>query len=150
MLTGVMNRNEMNNFVDRLTKGEEESETSVGVIFADLNGLKTVNDLEGHAAGDILLKNASNAIREAFDEHSIFRAGGDEFSIIVLGITKEKLAEKIQAIRDASTHYDKVSFAIGGSTEDDYRNVRSALRHADEAMYEDKRLYYEEHPDKKR
>ena len=100
--------------------------------------------------GDILLKNASNAIREAFDEHSIFRAGGDEFSIIVLGITKEKLAEKIQAIRDASTHYDKVSFAIGGSTEDDYRNVRSALRHADEAMYEDKRLYYEEHPDKKR
>ena len=62
MLTGVMNRNEMNNYVDELSNGKY-SDTSVGVIFADLNGLKEVNDVEGHNAGDALLKNAANILR---------------------------------------------------------------------------------------
>jgi diguanylate cyclase (GGDEF)-like protein len=54
MLTGVMNRNEMNNVVDELAHGIKE-DVSVGVIFADLNGLMTVNDVNGHNAGDTLL-----------------------------------------------------------------------------------------------
>ncbi|MBR2086601.1 MAG: GGDEF domain-containing protein, partial [Oscillospiraceae bacterium] len=53
MLTGVMNRNEMNNYIDALAKSH--SEKSVGVLFADLNGLKAINDSEGHNAGDTLL-----------------------------------------------------------------------------------------------
>ena len=53
MLTGVMNRNEMNNFVNAISKSR--SEKSVGVLFADLNGLKAINDGQGHVAGDALL-----------------------------------------------------------------------------------------------
>ena len=148
LLTGVMNRNEMNNYVDSLCNSDETNKTSVGVIFADLNGLKAINDLEGHNAGDVLLKNAANALRDVFNEDEIFRAGGDEFSVIITGITSEELDKKIEEIRKASEKYRNVLFALGGSVEDDSRNVRMALRRADENMYEDKRLFYEQNPER--
>ncbi len=147
MLTGVMNRNEMNNVVDDLAHGSDD-DVSVGVIFADLNGLKTINDVNGHNAGDMLLKNAATVLRKVFDEKDIFRAGGDEFAIIVKGITKKELNEKIEMIRAKSEEYDDVSFALGGSVEKNSSNVRMALRHADEKMYEDKQKYYRKHPDR--
>lgn len=146
MLTGVMNRNEMNNFVDELSHGERDDE-SVGVIFADLNGLKAVNDADGHNAGDLLLKNASNILRRFFDEESIFRAGGDEFAIILTGVTQEDIDSKIEEIRKACDKAGAISFAIGGVVEKNCGNVRIALRRADEKMYEDKRKYYEQFPD---
>ena len=150
MLTGVMNRNEMNNFVDSIAKGEIGENQSVGVVFADLNGLKAVNDTEGHAAGDRLLKDAAAALREVFDEESIFRAGGDEFAVIVLGVPEEKMLVDIENIRKVSSKYDRLKFAIGGAVLSSGREVRTALRLADERMYEDKKLYYEKHPEKRR
>ena len=146
MLTGVMNRNEMNNVVDDLAHGSMDDKT-VGVIFADLNGLKTVNDVDGHNAGDLLLKHASRVLRSVFDESEIFRAGGDEFAVIVTGITEEELEERIKKIREASAKYDNLSFALGGCVESNGSNVRLALRRADEKMYEDKRRFYEQFPD---
>ena len=146
MLTGVMNRNEMNNYVDELSHGSRDG-ASVGVVFADLNGLKAVNDLDGHNAGDLLLKNAANVLRTVFAEKEIFRAGGDEFAIIVTGVTKDELNERIDRVREASQNYDNLSFAIGGCVEDNGSNVRMALRRADEKMYEDKRKFYEQFPE---
>ena len=148
MLTGVMNRNQMNNYVDSLCRSVDGDSTSVGVIFADLNGLKATNDLEGHGAGDRMLKNAASVLRQQFDEEQIFRAGGDEFAIIVTGIEEAELDEKIEKIRQACEQYDNIAFAIGGCVEADSRNVRMALRCADERMYEDKRLFYEKHPER--
>lgn len=84
-----------------------------------------------------------------FEEHQIFRAGGDEFAIILKGISDEELLTKIEKVRRVSKKYDKVSFAIGGAVEKDIKNVRTALRRADENMYEDKKKFYEEHPEKK-
>jgi diguanylate cyclase (GGDEF)-like protein len=149
MLTGVMNRNEMNNLVDRLSKGIEEDAESVGVVFADLNGLKTVNDNEGHPAGDKLLRDAADSLRDVFDEEQIFRAGGDEFSVIIKNISDAQLAAKVGELREATGKYTRVSFAIGYSTAANAKNVRTALRHADENMYEDKKLFYEMHPERK-
>ncbi|MBO4396495.1 MAG: EAL domain-containing protein, partial [Eubacterium sp.] len=148
LLTGVMNRNEMNNYVSSLCSANDQDKRSVGVVFADLNGLKAVNDIEGHAAGDLLLKNAANALREVFDESQIFRAGGDEFSIIVTDVTKEDLDRRIDEVRKACKKYVNLVFAMGGAVEADSRNVRMALRRADENMYEDKRLFYEQNPDR--
>jgi len=150
MLTGVMNRNEMNNFVDKISDDNTAVSNSVGVVFADLNGLKRVNDDFGHNAGDKLLKDAAKALEEAFLPEEIYRAGGDEFSIIVLGITEEELDRRVEAIREAENKYDDVSFAIGSCYDPDKRNVRRALKIADERMYEDKRIYYEKHPEKRR
>lgn len=149
MLTGVMNRNEMNNLVDRLSKGIEEDAKSVGIIFADLNGLKTVNDNEGHPAGDRLLRDAADSLRDVFDEECIFRAGGDEFCVIIKNVSEAQLATKVGLLREAQEKYTRVSFALGYSAAADAKNVRTALRHADENMYEDKRLFYEKHPERK-
>ena len=149
MLTGVLNRNEMNNLVDELSR-DEDSNQSIGVAFTDLNGLKTINDTEGHPAGDLMLKNAANALREVFDEDTIFRAGGDEFSILIKGITPDEMAKKISQVREVSEKYDKVSFAIGFHVEENCKNVRTALRLADENMYKDKAEYYKKFPEKKR
>ncbi|MBR3516661.1 MAG: GGDEF domain-containing protein [Lachnospiraceae bacterium] len=143
MLTGVMNRNEMNNLVDGMSEGDGTEAGSAGVIFADLNGLKEVNDILGHATGDQLLKDAAEALRKVFEVENIYRAGGDEFSVIVLGMTEEDIEQKINEIREASKEYDLVSFSLGGCAVEDARNIRQALRTADERMYEDKRKYYE-------
>ncbi len=145
MLTGVMNRNEMNNYVDGMRTDQSGPVGPVGVIFADLNGLKERNDTDGHAAGDALLRDAANVLREIFDEEHIYRAGGDEFSVIVPELNEEDIFQKIEEIRKASEKYDRVSFALGGSAVADARDVRLALRQADERMYEDKRRYYETH-----
>lgn len=148
MLTGVMNRNEMNNYVDALAK--RPSNESVGVVFADLNGLKAVNDGEGHIAGDTLLKNAANAMREVFTVHEIFRAGGDEFVVILTNVTGEELNEKAEKLRKVTEKYDNLVFAIGTAYENDVKDLRLALHNADERMYADKKHYYELHPEKKR
>ena len=141
LLTGVMNRNEMNNYVDDLCSGKYP-DVSAGVIFADLNGLKEVNDVEGHNAGDILLKNAANILCNVFDEKKIFRAGGDEFSIILTDVTEEEVDKKIAKIYELCEKSGNVSISLGGCVEEDSRNVRMALRLADERMYENKKKYY--------
>ena len=145
MLTGVQNRNEMNRFVDLLSNGKVSAGKPVGALFADLNGLKRMNDAKGHPAGDDLIKAAACVLRSVFRDEEIFRAGGDEFTVISVGITDTEMEEKIRLIRELAG--TEVNFAIGYHIEDNCRNVRSALRKADENMYEDKRKYYERHPE---
>ena len=146
MLTGVMNRNEMNNYVASLCDGEIGKGQPIGVVFADLNGLKKVNDVQGHAAGDELLRNAARALREVFDPATIYRAGGDEFTIFLVGASEEDVNRKIAQLRGAADKYDNLVFAIGGCVADNANDVRDALRRADELMYEDKNAYYAKHP----
>ena len=148
MLTGALNRNEMNNHVDALSSGRGGK--SVGVLFADLNGLKRVNDAHGHHAGDELLRAANRVLRQVFHDEEIFRAGGDEFTVIVVDATPDEMAARARAVRALSEQEDRVSFALGYHVESDCRNVREALRRADENMYEDKRAYYARHPEMRR
>ncbi|MBO7515057.1 MAG: GGDEF domain-containing protein, partial [Lachnospiraceae bacterium] len=112
MLTGVMNRNEMNNRIDRIVAGEDELR-DLGIVFADLNGLKRVNDDKGHISGDQLLKQAAAVLQEVFPEGSIFRAGGDEFMVIVPDTTEEILNEKAQRVRDSELGFGSACFAVG-------------------------------------
>ncbi len=147
MLTGVMNRNEMNNYIIGLVKSD--SNESVGVLFADLNGLKTINDSEGHTAGDRLLCDAAAVLKEVFEMKEIFRAGGDEFAIIVTDTTESELADMAEMIREKSKKYHDLYFAIGVAYEEKLKNVRKALHIADERMYADKKRYYEAFPERK-
>ena len=150
MLTGILNRNEMNNLVDALSNGNVSPEKPLGVLFADLNGLKRVNDSQGHQAGDKLIRAAMRVLRKVFHDEEIFRAGGDEFTVIVVGATAEEMERNVRRIREYAQLEEDVSFAIGYHVENDWRNVRHALRRADENMYEDKRQYYAAHPEMKR
>lgn len=142
MLTGVMNRNEMNIYVDRLVALPDSQKKTIGVIFTDLNGLKRENDLHGHSAGDRLLRNAASALGELFDTRNIFRAGGDEFVVMLEDVTQEQTEEMAKAIYLAAQHYPGLSFSVGWGFEADFRDVRKALARADQGMYDDKKKYY--------
>ncbi|MBQ8109179.1 MAG: sensor domain-containing diguanylate cyclase [Clostridia bacterium] len=150
MLTGIMNRNEMNNCVDALSDGRQSPGRPVGVLFADLNGLKRVNDSLGHTAGDELIRAATRVLRRVFHDGEIFRAGGDEFTVISVDATLEEMERKVRQIAKYEKDEDRVSFAVGYCVEADCRNVRNALRTADERMYENKREYYRTHPKSER
>jgi len=146
VLTGVKNRNAMNIRIDQYLSGQENNIVSLGIIFADLNGLKRINDNEGHAAGDRLLKNAASLLRELFGEEGLYRAGGDEFMIIIKNVSKEKLEECVDRIRVCSESAGDISFAIGSCYDDKECDIRKAMQIADERMYQDKEEYYRRHP----
>ena len=149
LLTGIYNRNAMNNQIYRFTSGKERLPEHFGIIFADLNGLKQKNDDEGHIAGDNMLKAAAKLLTERFSECDIYRAGGDEFMIIALNMDKNDLEERIEKIRKDSEDPNNISFALGMYYDDDGGDIRQAMRCADERMYEDKERYYTKYPERK-
>lgn len=149
-LTQVGNRNAMNDRVDRLVSGEDPVPDVMGVVFADLNGLKTVNDDEGHDAGDKLLTRAASLLKIAFGDYEIYRAGGDEFVVLCPEITDEKLTRLVKQLRSLTDSTPDVSFAVGTAFADEGRDIRSAMHIADECMYKDKQEFYRLHPEKDR
>ena len=150
MLTGLLNRNEMNNRISSLESGKLNSGKAIGIVFADLNGLKRINDRDGHDAGDELLRNAARALRDVFDDDEVFRVGGDEFLALLIDATEQDVEKKVTALREAAQNYEKVVFAIGGCVAKDGEDVARALLISDELMYEDKSAYYETHPKARR
>lgn len=140
LLTGVNNRNELNNHMRELEERNED--LPISVIFLDINGLKVVNDNEGHTAGDTLIKTAAMVLCNIFKENEIYRAGGDEFTVIVENTTEGKINNLILKLKDMSKMYG-VSFAIGYSLCDNTSKVVKTWKEADEHMYEDKKNYYE-------
>ena len=149
LLTNVQNRNSMNNRVSQFMNGKVQYK-SLAVIFADLNGLKPVNDKYGHDAGDELLKKASSALKLTFSKSEIYRAGGDEFLVIILDQPKEGIEAKVQKLRENSENTDNVSFSLGFYYNENGGNIRTAMHEADVRMYEDKKQFYLRHPEKRK
>lgn len=144
-LTGVRNRNEMNNRVDRIVEGKEP--VPQAVLFADLNGLKRVNDERGHADGDKMLRAAASILQSVFHDGEVYRAGGDEFMILVNEINEEEVQDRVARVHFLSGKTENVRFSIGVCY--GKRDIRKAMRLADERMYAFKNGYYEAHPELK-
>ena len=149
-LTQVLNRNAMNERVDKIVSGETRKPAVMGVMFVDLNGLKTVNDDEGHDAGDKLLRKAARLLKIVFSDYEIYRSGGDEFVVFCPGISEEKMEELTSQLRTLSENTADVSFAIGNSYCTGDYDIHLAMKSADERMYRDKKEYYMKHPEKDR
>lgn len=149
MLTGVLNRNEMNERIDRIVSGEDHIR-NLGIVFADINGLKRVNDDQGHFSGDQLLKRAAEILREVFRRCDIYRAGGDEFMIIVPDTSEKELADLCTELKGNGLGFGESCFAAGSCYVSDSQDIRKAMHTADERMYADKASFYEDHPDLKR
>jgi diguanylate cyclase (GGDEF)-like protein len=149
MLTGIRNRNAMNNKISSIVAGETELASPYGIIFADLNGLKKENDTKGHSAGDILLKKAAILLQEQAGGDDIYRAGGDEFMIIVQGCSEDDFRRIVERIKDNSSDPDSVCFAVGCCFDAEGGDIRDAMRRADENMYKDKAVYYSTYPERK-
>lgn len=144
-LTSVRNRNEMNNRVDRIVESKEPVPSAV--LFADLNGLKRVNDERGHAAGDKMLRAAASILQSVFHDGEVYRAGGDEFMILVNEINEEEVQDRVARVHFLSGKTENVRFSIGVCY--GKRDIRKAMRLADERMYAFKNGYYEAHPELK-
>ena len=83
-MTGVRNKHAYSDAEADLNKRIKENEISkLAVIVCDVNGLKLINDTQGHAAGDKLIMDASKLICEYFPHGAVFRIGGDEFAVIL-------------------------------------------------------------------
>lgn len=149
MLTGVLNRNEMNNRIDRISHGIDRVK-NIGIVFADVNGLKCINDDKGHISGDELLKNAAEVLIRVFGNIDVYRAGGDEFMVIVTNTNEETLMEKVEQVRAGDLGFENASFAVGGCFIKNSKDIFKALHLSDERMYEDKERYYEKHPELRR
>ncbi len=150
LLTGVLNRNEMNNRVMQLSIDDREGLENIGIIFADLNGLKQMNDNQGHSAGDKLIKDAAKILKTIFGKKEIYRAGGDEFMVLLRGTTMAELEDYSRQIKAMADETDTVSFAIGLCLQEDSQKIYDAMKQADVNMYEDKNAFYEAHPERKR
>ena len=118
--------------------------------YADLNGLKRMNDDNGHSAGDKLIKDAAAILKEVFTEGEIYRAGGDEFMILLRDTNMAQLEDYEKQIKERADKTDTVSFAVGLCIEEDSQKIYNAMKAADVNMYEDKKKFYGGHPEFKR
>ena len=138
ILTGLYNRNKLNTY---MTGVLESKKTPIGLVFLDINGLKKVNDNEGHLAGDNLIKRAAKTLKHVFLGNDIFRVGGDEFVVILIGAEEKEIIESLDKLREEAAK-NNVSFAAGYAVCDNDHNIEKALKEADFNMYQDKRKFY--------
>ncbi|WP_034452632.1 sensor domain-containing diguanylate cyclase [Butyrivibrio sp. AE2032] len=137
-LTGLGNRYSLNETVKVLS----ELSSPVGVCYADINGLKTINDDNGHEAGDKIICSMATVFSSVFKKKYCFRIGGDEFIAIVPEIEKDKFEELVNKLK--AKDKDK-TVAIGHVWAKDSSSLSKLIQKADEAMYKDKATYYKAH-----
>lgn len=95
MLTNLYNRNCYIRFMEGYRGQKFEN---IGVVYIDLNGLKKVNDEQGHEAGDSFIRRAAQQIVAVFPEHT-YRIGGDEFVVIYPGILEQQFEFLMSQLR---------------------------------------------------
>ncbi len=143
-LTGVPNRAY---FLDRLRAciRSMRRHEHIGVLFADLDGFKSVNDTAGHVIGDRVLVLAAERLRHAIRANDVLaRIGGDEFAILIKHLPEQSeadaLAQKIQAQFVNPFSVGEVEFKLGVTlgvsiAPQDGRDPDALLRTADARMY---------------
>jgi diguanylate cyclase (GGDEF)-like protein/PAS domain S-box-containing protein len=139
-------------FADRLQHAIGEAtrnESRLALLFIDLDHFKTVNDIFGHALGDLLLQTVAQRLQACVRKSdTVGRLGGDEFVVLLPGIEDERYAMAVaEKIRHALSepfdlngyHCDTVSSSIGVAVYPNHgANEIELTRHADDAMYQTK------------
>lgn len=140
MLTTLYNRNR---YIQVLEGMQAKTVIKTGVAYIDINGLKRVNDLYGHEAGDRLIINTARSMLAILPENA-YRVGGDEFVLICFDMDEKIFQSKVRDICD-SIAAKKISVSVGVVWEESSSELETMLRRADDLMYEEKKKYYEEH-----
>ncbi len=117
-------------------------ENTIAVIVCDLNGLKSVNDQNGHSAGDEFICNVANTLSEYFGRYSVYRIGGDEFVVICLDANQHAFGRRVMEFK-RQCEIDKINISIGYEFRQSFDvPFETILNEADSKMYEAKREYY--------
>ena len=144
-LTGLYNRRGFMLLGEReFRRARRENQASL-MMFADLDGLKTVNDRDGHEAGDRLIAAAAAALKASFrDTDVIARLGGDEFAVLITGRQEEapllrgRLDQAIAVINRAQAMDLAMSIGVAESLPPEEHAFEALLAEADHSMYREK------------
>jgi diguanylate cyclase (GGDEF)-like protein/PAS domain S-box-containing protein len=141
-LTGLNNRTAFEYYVAQL---DTEGPFPVAVIMADLDGLKKINDTQGHEAGDRLIQAAADLLSSSFRTNDIVaRIGGDEFAVLLPGIPEdaaynnyERLQRRIDLFSELPEN-PTVSLSCGMTQVTEAGQLADAIKQADQLMYQQK------------
>jgi diguanylate cyclase (GGDEF)-like protein/PAS domain S-box-containing protein len=144
-LTGLPNRSTFNKKLDQEIEAAQEKQKHVAVLCLDLDRFKEVNDLFGHAAGDVLLQTVAKCVTATLGENQMMaRLGGDEFAVLLPDISGPNAAGRVaenilEALRDENSRATSgamMSTSIGiAICPDDAVDRQALLNHADTALY---------------
>jgi two-component system, cell cycle response regulator len=143
-LTSLNNRRSFDEQLKRAMHHANRQRSKVGLIVCDLDKFKVINDTYGHNIGDEVLIHFAQALKESVrDSDSLFRFGGDEFSIIVENATIDSLIVIEQRIyiamaSDALLSNYKMSCSLGHTMMNGMDTQASFFERADKALYQNK------------
>ncbi|MDA8444008.1 sensor domain-containing diguanylate cyclase [Paracidovorax valerianellae] len=137
-------------YVEELNRLTRKGPWPVAVLVIDMNGLKAINDEEGHAAGDAMLRRVGEVLAKAVDAPACAaRIGGDEFTVL-MPATDERgahsLMERIGSMLDLNNQFypgRPLSLSMGVSSAASGDQLEAAVNRADQAMYAEKMRYYQ-------
>jgi len=149
-LTGVNNRKSLDQKIEReltMLDGHE----AMALILLDINNFKWINDSFGHVAGDRVLKVVADNLKKNFRQSDfVARYGGDEFVVLLNGLSPEKVQERIDRFKSLISRIKfvsharqmeiKVSISAGMAMAFPGDSGVSLLHRADQAMYKDKKM----------
>lgn len=147
--TKIYNRRGFLIFTEQAFKIAARMKQAISLFFADLDGLKWINDVLGHKYGDMAILDAANILKNLFREADIVaRMGGDEFAVVMTGdssfnaeLIMDRLQKNIDSHnREADRPY-RLSMSAGMVRHDfsRQRSIDDLLEDADKLMYEQKR-----------
>lgn len=139
-------------YVEELNRISRKGPWPLSVLAMDLNGLKLVNDTQGHTVGDALLRRVGEVLQKASADMPacVARIGGDEFIALLPGSderTAQALKERIESVMDLNNQFypgQKLSLAIGIASCQNATEVEHCIQLADQQMYAQKKQFYEE------
>ncbi|MBP3825265.1 MAG: diguanylate cyclase, partial [Butyrivibrio sp.] len=143
-LTGVRNKHAYMETEAQLNSWIREGAVDkLALIACDINGLKYVNDTQGHAAGDNLIKDACSLICNVFSHGSVYRTGGDEFVVLLSGKgydTKDETIADFNGQVEENIKKNEVVVSIGYTTfQPNDEQVHDLFERADHMMYDRKK-----------
>lgn len=145
VLTGLSNRRAILDLLDQSIARARRHNRGLGLLYLDLDGFKTVNDSYGHAAGDAVLVEVADRLKQATRlEDNVGRIGGDEFVVICEDISDEGEAVKARLAHAVTKPYSGVGIdvpvgaSIGVAIWQPDDDADALLGRADHAMYADK------------
>ncbi len=147
-LLDILNRRAFARELDRTVSMADRYETPASLVFLDLNGLKTINDMRGHSAGDAALKHVADVlVAHSRQTDIVGRLGGDEFGLLLThadkAIAMSKADELISWVAKTPVRWNgeefPVSVSIGVSEILKGGSADQAMEQADSAMYNAKR-----------